>query len=124
MKTQTFTHPALYDENDVELKFELPVFNQVCPRCNGDGFHGRTDIDHSRLVDSMEEDGDNEGMEDYKNGGYDVTCETCHGNNVVKSFDLVKFYEENPDMYAKICRYERDAADDRRYAEQERRAGA
>jgi len=76
----------------------VPGHMVVCPACGGTGSHVRRDIDDSRLVDMMQEDGDLEGIEDYFNGAYDVQCQTCHGANVI----LEPYWDQVPD-WAQKC---------------------
>jgi DnaJ-class molecular chaperone len=56
---------------------------EVCGTCEGTGSMERRDLDMSRMVDSMREDGDDEGIERYMRGAYDVSCDQCQGKNVV-----------------------------------------
>ena len=84
MEKFRFTHPALDDsETGEERVFWLTGKMEVCPECGGTGSHVRRDIDDSRLVDAMMEDGDDEGLERYHQGAYDVRCTRCDGANVV-----------------------------------------
>lgn len=56
---------------------------EVCPQCCGTGSHVRKDLDDSAMVDSMREDGDDEGLAAYFNGAFDERCTLCNGKNVV-----------------------------------------
>lgn len=92
---------------------------EVCPRCGGHGSHDRVDLDCSKLVDDMQQDGDYEGIEDYFNGAYSQTCEQCHGKNVVLAPYNV------PEWAAKRMQdWDEQAAFDDAYAAQERAMGA
>jgi hypothetical protein len=122
MKTTKYTHPALTDENDKPVYLLVPVRKAVCPRCGGHGTHERQDIDMSRVVDSMNEDGDVDGLESYYKGKFDVICTECHGNNVVDEIDQEYMESNYPEECKQIREYERDAYEDRKYAEAERRA--
>jgi DnaJ-class molecular chaperone len=78
-------HPVLEycEQHDGSDFMMLPGVMEVCPTCNGTGSHDRRDLDCSLLVESMQADGDHEGVQDYMNGYYSQTCEQCKGKNVV-----------------------------------------
>ena len=48
-----------------KVKYGIAVDGQmeVCPRCGGHGVHDRIDLDTSKLLDSMIEDGDQDGVD-------------------------------------------------------------
>ena len=80
-----------YDENEIinpEGKFYFDAHYVVCHECEGEGSHFRRDLDENRLVESMIEDGDDEGVESYYNGRYDEVCRCCHGLRVVYDYVL------------------------------------
>ena len=85
MKQIKFQHPALEycKENDFKDFILVPGQYEVCPTCQGEGTHVRRDIDDSLLVDSMREDGDDEGIQAYFNGAYDTACTQCGGMRVI-----------------------------------------
>jgi excinuclease UvrABC ATPase subunit len=107
-----FTHPAIEEVILVDGE------NVVCPTCKGFGKTERTDIDCSKLVDDMREDGDDEGLESYFKGSYQETCPTCHGSNVIFSPILPEWATKEIQSY-----YESEL-EDMMYAEQERICGA
>jgi hypothetical protein len=126
-----YQHPALryhnpltgeYDENEsinkdgviyVECKYE------VCDQCNGHGVYTRKDIDDSKLVDSMIEDGDYDGIESYYRGAYDRQCEWCRGMRVIQQpIDFPKWADKLLDEW---WRCEKAHAE---YSRQERMMGA
>lgn len=111
MKKQ-FTHPALDEPIMCDFRFE------VCPTCSGHGHHFGLDLDESRLVESMEEDGDDEGLDAYSKNQYNVRCTECHGERVV---EVAVLPAEAAQLISEYHELERQ---DRRYAEQERRMGA
>jgi hypothetical protein len=114
-----YTHPAFTDDETGEEKvFQLESKREVCPRCQGIGRHSREDIDDSYLVDIMIADGDEEGLEGYYNGNYDVICTVCNGQNVV---DAPVFPEW---MQKKLNEWYRWEAEYRRECDAERRMGA
>lgn len=74
---------TIFDDNDDEVEHELPATNEVCGRCDGHGTHTNTSIDGNGITSSEWAEWDPEEQESYMNGEYDVTCEKCHGSNVV-----------------------------------------
>ena len=120
------------DDNGNEKTFSLPVKRVVCPTCNGEGKHVNPSIDASSIggddefwEDDMDyEDEDEEGnpVSRYKSGVYDVTCYTCHGNNVVFDIDLEaarisdsEALEAWDDFCQDQMEYESECAAERRY---------
>jgi hypothetical protein len=66
------------DENPVELPFKWVI----CGRCNGHGHYN----DHVYTGDEFEEAfPTDEDKDDYVNGRYDRTCESCDGSGKVKA---------------------------------------
>lgn len=57
----------------------------VCPTCEGNGTHGPGHVYTQDDIDEIGWDNFDDMMEDYRNGVYDVLCETCHGKRVVKA---------------------------------------
>jgi hypothetical protein len=128
MRKFKLTHPALeYVEGHddqiiidnhknnygfVEQEFSIMVPGKmiVCPTCGGTGTHVRQDIDDSAMVDSMYEDGDYEGIEHYFNGGYDVQCTQCKGNNVVFEADWEQLPQWAKDAISYWDECERESA--------------
>jgi hypothetical protein len=107
-----FEHPALDEPIMVAGK------NEVCPTCSGYGKHERRDIDTSLYVESMIEDGDDEGLERYYRGSCDIICTKCNGKNVV-------FVPILPDsVQEKIWEWEDAEREHRAEVAAERRAGA
>lgn len=65
---------------------KLPTRMEVCGRCDGRGTHVHPDL--SVVTQSDREDwADDDFMEGYMRGRYDVSCEECHGRNVVEVVD-------------------------------------
>ena len=119
MQKFRFTHPALNDsETDEEQVFWLSGKMEVCPECGGTGSHVRRDIDDSAMVDSMREDGDDEGLEAYFGGAYDVRCTRCNGANVVFAPNMEELGEANlkaiSDWHQAEWEYQRECAAERR----------
>ncbi|GAG56098.1 unnamed protein product [marine sediment metagenome] len=90
MKKINYSHPALEYHEKMNGEKTIEVMSEwvVCPTCQGEGTHERRDIDTSRLVDSMQEDGDDEGLESYRSGAFDVNCTECGGLRVVPQPNL------------------------------------
>lgn len=102
------------------FEVSLPAKRILCPRCDGKGHHVNPSIDGNGISpDEFAEDPDFE--EAYFSGRYDVTCEKCHGKNVV---DVVDVEQLTPKMKDRYWRQMDSDAADRRDAESERRLGA
>lgn len=72
-----------------------PTRIEVCPQCGG---RGRSSLYlGSFSAEEMWEDPDF--AEEYMAGGYDRTCETCEGRNVVEVIDEDRLTEEERDAY-------------------------
>jgi len=78
---------TLFDEDGEEVQHELPATNEVCNRCQGFGTHTNPNIDGNGITQSEWEEWDRDDRESYLNGEYDVSCEECHGNKVVRVVD-------------------------------------
>jgi hypothetical protein len=86
MKIQFYHECFEYNENFISLNstsISLDAERIVCPTCNGNGHHFRTDLDENDMVNSFNEDGDNDGFEAYLNGSFDQKCTECEGRNIV-----------------------------------------
>jgi len=55
----------------------------VCPTCNGNGSHFRNDLDENNMINSINDDCDEDSFNAYLNGAFDQTCTECNGQNVV-----------------------------------------
>ena len=120
-----FIHPSLKDEEtNKQLIIKLPFKRVLCPCCGGYGVSDRGDIDTSALVDGMMEDGDDEGLESYYNGGFDEPCNYCNGNNVVDEPDYDHLRNSFPIEYAKIIDWEEAESKYNKYRKQEMACGA
>jgi hypothetical protein len=109
MKKIRFEHEALDEPIMVNGEYK------VCPVCQGTGQHERRDIDCSRLIDNMREDGDDEGIEAYFSGAYDVNCTNCGGLRVVFEPVLPEWAAKKlEDWYRCEREYERECAAERR----------
>jgi DnaJ-class molecular chaperone len=119
------THPALkYVENEEHDGSDSIIVQgkmEVCPTCGGTGSHVRHDLDDSAMVDSMREDGDDEGLERYFGGAFDEVCRQCGGQNVV----LAPEWDTVPKWASEAIEdWQESRERDRRESESERRMGA
>lgn len=127
---KTFKHPALEFHNPVTGEYcedgsiyydgVITVDSRyiVCPKCNGHGVHFRNDLDEDYLIDSMIEDGDYDGLDDYMKGDYDQSCDDCDGMRVINDPIL-------PEWASKaISDWYECERQDKMYAAQEIRFGA
>jgi hypothetical protein len=80
-----------FDENDNEIQVSFPAKNEVCPRCEGHGYHLREAIgSHAYSAEEFYESfpGPEDREEYFRRGGiYDVQCEKCKGANVIAVVD-------------------------------------
>ena len=101
---------------DEGVEPEIRLERIVCPQCRG---QGTSTAYLGDVTEWLAEDPD--AIEDYLGGVYDRQCETCHGNNVI---DSIVETGSNPDHWASLMGWLRDAAEDRHVSEMERRMGA
>lgn len=90
----TFT--AVDDEGE-EREVTLKTVFEVCERCRGKGSHTNPNIDGNGL--SYEFVQDDEFMDDYIAGVYDVPCEGCSGLRVVPVPDVFHNAKEDLEAY-------------------------
>ena len=112
---------GLYDKTETinpEGGISVVVCKVVCPTCEGEGTHFRSDLDETSLYDSMVEDGDYDGIEAYRKGRFDQVCGECNGLRVVDEPQLPEWAQ------ALVWAWEEDEEEARRYADMERRMGA
>lgn len=84
----------IYDDDGEEI--QLPTRNALCPRCDGEGKHVNPAVDGWSVSD---EHVDEDFIESYFAGHYDVVCEQCHGNKVVKEVDEERCTPEQFQQY-------------------------
>lgn len=85
------------DENgDYSEEITLPATLEVCDGCHGTGTHVHRAIDGNGITGAEWEEWDYEDREDYMGGRFDVTCEDCHGRNVMPVVD----WDSVPDKVA------------------------
>ena len=116
-----FTHPAITDLDGNQITLLVKTSKIVCPCCNGEGTTFRRDLDESKLVESMAEDGDYDALDSYYKGAYDEICSMCNGRNVIDAISWDWFANEYPKEYKDIQDYTNQEREDMRYAAQERR---
>ncbi len=91
------------DEDGEEIELELPSKKEVCPSCEGHGTQLHSALrgvayTSEEFEECFPEDEDK--SEYFRHGGrYDVTCEECHGDNVVKVVDESRLTEEQKAQY-------------------------
>jgi RecJ-like exonuclease len=121
----TFTY---VDDEGEEIEASLPSCKEVCPRCEGTGFHLTESIgSYAYSQEEFEEAFDDEESrsEYFRRGGrFDVVCTECKGKNVIDVVD-----EEaciTTEQKAILCKYDdylNRQAQYRAEEEAERRAG-
>lgn len=80
---------------------KLPTRKEVCPRCRGEGNHTNPAIDGNGITQADREDwADDDFMEGYLAGRYDVRCEECNGQNVVDVVNEDLLSAMNPEILA------------------------
>lgn len=118
--SEKITFTRWNDAEDESVEVSIPARYEVCDRCHGRGTH-----DHPAFSNGFTRDDDfvdDDFIEEYMAGTYDVPCSECHGNRVV----LVPADgpdSQNPNVQAYYKR-QRDEADYRREVAAERRMGA
>lgn len=85
---------TVYDDDDNEVEYTLPATNEVCDRCEGHGTHSNPNIDGNGITASEWAEWHPDEQDAYINGEYDVTCEKCHGNNVITVPDTARMSQD------------------------------
>lgn len=111
------TREHTYENDDgEECTITVPQEWQICHECHGEGKHSHA-IDGNGITSSEWEEWDYEEQETYMSGGYDRTCEVCHGEgkvlednldamNAADRAILEQYYRDEAD-YQNLCRMER-----------------
>ena len=95
------------DETTLIESVVLPTVNAVCWLCDGEGHHVDPSIDRNGLsADELYEDPDF--ADEYFNGGYDITCNECHGRRVVKMVDRAACAPEHLAAYDQEQEWDRE----------------
>lgn len=101
------------------LEVQIPLKNALCWRCRGEGKHTNPAIDgHGISPEEFAEDPDFE--EGYFSGRYDIRCEECHGEKIIKVPD----WDRIPKRHQFLLEHDaQEEADYRALCEAERRMG-
>lgn len=98
-------------DSEEEIMFSLPAHFEVCDICDGRGHYVNPSIDSGGL--SQEDFDEDPGFEeDYFRGVYDVSCERCHGKNVIPVVNNTGLTEKEQKLYE---RYMKRVTDDAAY---------
>ena len=117
-------YPEL-DENALlsgDGTIHLPATNQVCERCHGEGTH-----DHPAFSNGFSRDDDfvdDDFISDYREGRYDVPCDTCCGKRVVPVVDENKLTPLQKKAWQAYLEFQREDYLSRMAEAAERRMGA
>jgi len=94
--------PVLYLDNGDEIELEMKY--AVCSVCRGEGKHVNPAIDAGGLSEEMM--GDEEFLDGYMGGVYDVPCNRCKGKRVVPVVDWDALSEDERKAYERQLREE------------------
>ena len=108
------------DEGDYSEEVTLPAKLEVCYGCHGTGSHVHRAIDGNGITGEEWAEWDPEDREDYMAGRFDVTCEDCHGRNVMPVVDWDNVPDKTAERVHKHLEWEADYAAE---CEEERRMG-
>ncbi len=100
----------------------VPGHTVVCPRCGGNGHH-----DHPAFSNGFTREDDfvdDEFIEEYMRGTYDVQCEECHGRNVVQEPNVRRMSSDQRKAYDYYCEYMASMRETDAIYAAERRMGA
>ena len=86
---------VLLEDGNVEESFTVPSRFEVCERCEGAGKHSDPAIDGNGITSSEMDELGEEFVEDYMRGAYDIRCEECSGDRVVKVVDYGRLVGED-----------------------------
>jgi hypothetical protein len=87
--------PILYMDDGTEVELEMTL--GVCPVCEGKGKHVNPAIDAGGLSQEMQED--EEFLDGYMSGVYDVACNRCGGKRVVPEVNWDAMTEYQTELY-------------------------
>lgn len=102
----------------------LPARWSICPRCDGNGHHDHPAFANGISSDDIAECGDEEFVEAYLAGQYDVPCTECKGEGKVLEVDDRRLTPQQQEDYLEHLQNLRDEAIWKAEAEAERRMGA
>lgn len=73
-----------FDDEGYELVLDIPARGEVCWRCDGEGTHVNPAIDGNGITEMDRMDwADDDFMDDYRSGVYDIRCDECHGERIL-----------------------------------------
>lgn len=113
MREPTIT---IFDDEGDEI--ELPGKWEICHRCRGNGTHTNPNIDGNGLPQEFVDDDDF--MDEYMRGVYDVPCSECGGPGKIVVIDEERC---NPDQIKRYEEEQQELADLRHMEAMERAAG-
>ena len=87
----------LWNQDDDERVVVFSGVPAVCGRCRGEGTHTNPSIDGNGLPPEYLDD--DEFMEGYMSGVYDVTCHECKGNKIVYELPKLSDGDEKKIQY-------------------------
>ena len=117
--SMTITKTLYNDDEGEEFVVEFKARFEVCPICDGHGSHVNPSIDAGGIcLGGYDHDCDDEFLNDYTNGTFDIACQTCDGRRVVpmidtsdkvyqKYKDKLKAMEDDEREFEAECRAER-----------------
>ena len=105
------------DERE-DLTWMPPTTVVVCPQCDG---RGRSSLYLGAFTQPEMDERGPEFFDDYMSGGYDRTCESCNGDNVVEVIDTKRL---DSDALRSYEGYMRDAYESAAIQRMEWRMGA
>lgn len=115
---------AYEDNNGVEHIIEIPAMWAICENCDGEGKHMQNDMrSHAYTPEEFYEEFDDEEQVDmYFNGGFDVACDECRRRGKIIVVNVEVFAAQKPELYAIWEQERRGEAASEREHEAERRA--
>lgn len=96
-----------WDDVGDEVVLELPAKFALCPRCRGAGSHVNPAVDGNG-ISPQEFAEDPDFQESYFAGVYDVACERCGGEKVIKVIDRARAKPIDLKIYDDQARVERE----------------
>ena len=107
-------------EDECAITVTVPIHWEVCDTCRGRGRHVDPNVDrHGITEEERDRYWSHDDWEDYKSGGYDVTCFGCNGRTTVPVMDRSRMKKElvqHLDREAGIeAAYEAECRAERRY---------
>jgi len=100
-------------ENDQgeEITYSFPTKNEVCPRCEGHGYHLTPSIgEYAYSMEEFYQEFDEEGREQYfsRGGIYDIVCFDCKGKNVIAVIDTKNLNNVDNIKYQEYIKWQKE----------------